>query len=48
VAARLAARADAELRGRQAEQLELAVVGVAGRLVANPADRHTDPPGGRE
>ena len=37
VAAGLAARAHAQLGGRQAEQLELAVVGVAGRLVAHPA-----------
>ena len=46
VPARLAARADAELRGGQPEQLELAVVGVAGPLVADPADRHARAPGG--
>ena len=40
VAAGLAAGTDAELRRRQAEQLELAVVGVAARLVAHPAHGH--------
>jgi hypothetical protein len=39
VPARLAGRAHAELRGRQAQQLELPVVGVAGALVAHPIDR---------
>jgi predicted nucleic acid-binding protein len=38
VATWLAAGADTELGRRQAQQLELAVIGVAGALVAYPAD----------
>jgi hypothetical protein len=38
VATRLAAGADAEFGRRQAQQLELAVIGVAGALVAYPVD----------
>src|SRR5690554_3698264 len=48
VPARLAAGADAELGRREAEQLELAVVGHAVALVAYPGDRHADPPRGAQ
>ena len=48
VAAGLAARAHAELRARQPEQLELAVVGVARALVPHPPDGHSRAPGGAE
>ena len=48
VAARLAAGADAQLRAGQAEQLELAVIGVAAALVAHPARPVPDAAGGRK
>src|SRR5918996_4143642 len=44
----LAARSDAELRARHAEALELAMVGVAAAVVADPAHRHTRRAGGAQ
>jgi hypothetical protein len=48
VPAGLAVAVDPQLRGPHAEQLKLAVVGVAAAVVADPGDANPGPAGGAE